>query len=170
VLLQVLDDGRMTDGHGRTVDFTNTILIMTSNVGSRLIQESGGKGIEKKVNEALAQAFKPEFLNRIDETIIFHGLEPWHIKTIANIQIMDLNKRLESKKLVIFLDDAAKEFIAGAGYDPVFGARPLKRVIQQQIENPLSMELLKGNIMEGDNVVFTVDPLKNNLVLNKSLG
>ena len=170
VLLQVLDDGRMTDGHGRTVDFTNTILIMTSNVGSRLIQESGGKGIEKKVNEALGQAFKPEFLNRIDETIIFHGLEPWHIKTIANIQIMDLNKRLESKKLVISLDDAAKEFIAAAGYDPVFGARPLKRVIQQQIENPLSMELLKGNIMEGDNVVFTVDSLKNNLVLNTSLG
>ncbi|MCP4117818.1 MAG: ATP-dependent chaperone ClpB [Desulfobacteraceae bacterium] len=158
VLLQVLDDGRMTDGHGRTVDFTNTILIMTSNVGSRLIQESGGVGIEEKINRAMGQAFKPEFLNRIDETIIFHVLEPGHIKTIADIQVKDLNKRLADKKLSIVLDGEAKTFIAGEGYDPVFGARPLKRVIQQQIENPLSMALLKGSVKEGETVTFTVNP------------
>jgi ATP-dependent Clp protease ATP-binding subunit ClpB len=160
VLLQVLDDGRMTDGHGRTVDFTNTILIMTSNVGSRLIQESGVIGIDEKINQALGQAFKPEFLNRIDETIIFHALELGHIKAIAGIQIEDLNKRLARKKLAIVLDEAAKAFIAKEGYDPVFGARPLKRVIQQQIENPLSMALLDGSVKDGETVTFTVDPVK----------
>ena len=165
VLLQVLDDGRMTDGHGRTVDFTNTILIMTSNVGSRLIQESGGIGIDEKINHALGQAFKPEFLNRIDETIIFHALELGHIKAIAGIQIEDLNKRLAMKKLAIVLDEAAKAFIAKEGYDPVFGARPLKRVIQQQIENPLSMALLDGSVKDGETVTFTVDPVKKCLSL-----
>jgi ATP-dependent Clp protease ATP-binding subunit ClpB len=165
VLLQVLDDGRMTDGHGRTVDFTNTILIMTSNVGSRLMQESGVIGIDEKINQALGQAFKPEFLNRIDETIIFHGLELGHIKAIAGIQIEDLNKRLALKKLAIVLDEAAKAFIAKEGYDPVFGARPLKRVIQKQIENPLSMALLDGSVKEGNTVTFTVDPVKKCLDL-----
>ncbi|MBI9092824.1 MAG: ATP-dependent chaperone ClpB [Desulfobacterium sp.] len=165
VLLQVLDDGRMTDGHGRTVDFTNTILIMTSNVGSRLIQESGAMGIGEKINQALGHAFKPEFLNRIDETIIFHALGLDHITTIAGIQIDDLNKRLAHKKLTIVLDGSAEAFIAKEGYDPVFGARPLKRVIQQQIENPLSMAILEGSVGEGATVTFTVDSVGKRLNL-----
>ncbi len=165
VLLQVLDDGRMTDGHGRTVDFTNTILIMTSNVGSRMIQESGGKDIQDKVSQALAQTFKPEFLNRIDEIIVFHGLEMAHIRAIADIQIQNLNQRLEAKKITISLDEAAMKFIAQKGFDPVFGARPLRRVIQQEIENPLSLEILKGTIMEGEKATFTVDPGNTRLVL-----
>jgi len=167
VLLQVLDDGRMTDGHGRTVDFTNTILIMTSNVGSRMIQESGGRGVDDdRISMALFQTFKPEFLNRIDEIIVFHGLELDHIKTIADLQIQNLNKRLEDKKIVITLDEEAKRFIAEKGFDPVFGARPLKRVIQQEIENPLSLELLKGTIMDGDNIRFTLDSDKQRLVVS----
>lgn len=167
VLLQVLDDGRMTDGHGRTVDFTNTILIMTSNVGSRMIQESGGRGVDDdRISMALSQTFKPEFLNRIDEIIVFHGLELDHIKTIADLQIQNLNKRLEDKKIVITLDEEAKRFIAEKGFDPVFGARPLKRVIQQEIENPLSLELLKGTIMDGDNIRFTLDSDKQRLVVS----
>lgn len=167
VLLQVLDDGRMTDGHGRTVDFTNTILIMTSNVGSRMIQESGGRGVDDdRISMALSQTFKPEFLNRIDEIIVFHGLELDHIKTIADLQIQNLNQRLEEKKIVITLDEEAKRFIAEKGFDPVFGARPLKRVIQQEIENPLSLELLKGTIMEGDNIHFTLDSDKQRLVVS----
>ncbi len=165
VLLQVLDDGRMTDGHGRTVDFTNTILIMTSNVGSRMIQESGGKDIQDQVSQALAQTFKPEFLNRIDEVIVFHGLEMDHIRAIADIQIQQLNQRLEAKKIAITLDGAAMTFIAQKGFDPVFGARPLKRVIQQEIENPLSLEILKGTVMEDETVTFTVDPGNTKLVL-----
>jgi ATP-dependent Clp protease ATP-binding subunit ClpB len=165
VLLQVLDDGRMTDGHGRTVDFTNTILIMTSNVGSRLIQESKGRGVQDKVSQVLAQTFKPEFLNRIDEIIVFHGLELDHIKTIADIQIQDLNQRLLEKKIVVTLDEGAKRFVAEKGFDSVFGARPLKRVIQQEIENPLSMEILKGTVMEGDKVRFTLDSERQRLVL-----
>ena len=167
VLLQVLDDGRMTDGHGRTVDFTNTILIMTSNVGSRMIQESGGRGVDDdRISMALFQTFKPEFLNRIDEIIVFHGLELDHIKTIADLQIQNLNKRLEDKKIVVTLDEEAKRFIAEKGFDPVFGARPLKRVIQQEIENPLSLELLKGTIMDGDNIRFTLDSDKQRLVVS----
>lgn len=167
VLLQVLDDGRMTDGHGRTVDFTNTILIMTSNVGSRMIQESGGRGVDDdRISMALSQTFKPEFLNRIDEIIVFHGLELDHIKTIADLQIQNLNKRLEDKKIVVTLDEEAKRFIAEKGFDPVFGARPLKRVIQQEIENPLSLELLKGTIMDGDNIRFTLDSDKQRLVVS----
>ncbi|ACN15602.1 ClpB [Desulforapulum autotrophicum HRM2] len=165
VLLQVLDDGRMTDGHGRTVDFTNTILIMTSNVGSRMIQESGGKDIQDKINQALSQTFKPEFLNRIDEIIVFHGLEMEHIRAIASIQIQHLNQRLEAKKIAITLDEAAMAFIAQKGFDPVFGARPLRRVIQQEIENPLSLEILKGTVVEGQQVTFTVDPGNTKLVL-----
>lgn len=165
VLLQVLDDGRMTDGHGRTVDFTNTILIMTSNVGSRMIQESGGKDVQDKINQALSQTFKPEFLNRIDEIIVFHGLEMEHIRAIAAIQIQNLNQRLEAKKIAITLDEAAMAFIAQKGFDPVFGARPLRRVIQQEIENPLSLEILKGTVLEGQQVTFTVDPGNTKLVL-----
>ena len=178
VLLQVLDDGRMTDGQGRTVDFTNTIIIMTSNVGSRFIQEaegissdtgyigaldhgdvSGGarqedidtkpthsekdRMLQAAITRALKEAFKPEFLNRIDEIITFQNLTLEDIKAIADIQIRQLNERLAQRKIHITLDEAAQTHLARSGYDPAFGARPLKRAIQQQLENPLSLALLK---------------------------
>jgi ATP-dependent Clp protease ATP-binding subunit ClpB len=160
VLLQVLDDGRMTDGHGRTVNFRNTIIIMTSNVGSRFLQEAQSKGagdtnVHQEIAQALKQVFRPEFLNRIDEIITFHALTMENIKQIAAIQIEKLNLRLKSRNLTIRLDDNAMEHLAKKGYDPTFGARPLKRVIQQEIENPLSMEILKGEFTEGSIVDFT---------------
>ncbi len=159
VLLQVLDDGRMTDGHGRTVNFRNTIIIMTSNVGSRFLQEAGTNGIEdanvqKEIAHALKQVFRPEFLNRIDEIISFHALTIENIKQIAAIQIEKLNQQLKSRNLKINLDDKAMEHLAQKGYDPTFGARPLKRVIQQEIENPLSMAILKGEVKEGATIHF----------------
>jgi ATP-dependent Clp protease ATP-binding subunit ClpB len=155
VLLQILDDGRMTDGQGRTVDFKNTIIIMTSNVGSQWIQELGGSGHEEmkaRVMEALRANFKPEFLNRIDETVIFHNLTPEQISEIVDFQIDRLGARLAERSIELVLSDGAKQFIAQKGYDPVYGARPLKRVIQKYIENELSMEILKGNIGEGDRI------------------
>jgi ATP-dependent Clp protease ATP-binding subunit ClpB len=160
VLLQVLDDGRMTDGHGRTVNFRNTIIIMTSNVGSRFLQEAKSKGaddtnIQQEIAQALKQVFRPEFLNRIDEIITFHALTMENIKQIAAIQIEKLNLRLKSRNLTIHLDDNSMEHLAQKGYDPTFGARPLKRVIQQEIENPLSMAILKGDFTEGSIVEFT---------------
>jgi ATP-dependent Clp protease ATP-binding subunit ClpB len=151
-LLQILDDGRMTDGQGRTVDFKNTIVIMTSNVGSQWIQETAAisrEEMEKRVTEALRAHFKPEFLNRIDETIIFQNLTPEQITEIVAIQISKLGSRLSERNIRLELSDAAMSLIAEKGYDPVFGARPLKRVIQQEIENPLSMEILKGIVAEG---------------------
>jgi ATP-dependent Clp protease ATP-binding subunit ClpB len=152
VLLQILDDGRMTDGQGRTVDFKNTIVIMTSNIGSQWIQEAiavNREEIEKRVTEALRAHFKPEFLNRIDETIIFQNLTPEQIAEIVAIQIQKLSSRLAARDIKLGLSDAAMSLIAEKGYDPVYGARPLKRVIQQLIENPLSMEILKGDNAEG---------------------
>jgi ATP-dependent Clp protease ATP-binding subunit ClpB len=152
VLLQILDDGRMTDGHGKTVDFTNTIIIMTSNVGSQYIQELGGQDreeMERRVTEALRAGFKPEFLNRIDETIIFLNLEPGQIGKIVDIQMQHLADRLAEQHIELVLSDSARDLIARQGYDPVYGARPLKRVIQRQIENPLAMEILEGKILEG---------------------
>jgi ATP-dependent Clp protease ATP-binding subunit ClpB len=161
VLLQILDDGRMTDGHGRTVDFKNTIIIMTSNVGSQWIQELGSnrKEMEKRVMDALRSGFKPEFLNRIDETIIFENLSREQIVHIVEIQINRLAKRLADQNLRITLSDNAKQVLAEKGYDPVYGARPLKRAIQKYIENPLSMEILKGKIPEGARVVADVNEL-----------
>jgi len=155
VLLQILDDGRMTDGHGRTVDFKNTIIIMTSNVGSRWIQELGAsrrEEMEARVTEALKSSFKPEFLNRIDETIIFHNLTTEQIGEIVGIQIKRLQARLAERKIELLLSDDAVKLIVNEGYDPVYGARPLKRAIQRYIENPLSMEILKGVIKDGSNV------------------
>ncbi len=166
VLLQILDDGRMTDGQGRTVDFKNTIVIMTSNIGSQWIQETAAisrEEMEKRVTEALRAHFKPEFLNRIDETIIFQNLTPEQITEIVAIQIKKLGNRLAERNIKLDLSDAAMSLIAEKGYDPVYGARPLKRVIQQVIENPLSMEILKGKVadgarlsadVEGDRLVF----------------
>ena len=168
ILLQVLDDGRMTDGHGRTVDFRNTIIIMTSNIGSRILLEAGKSGLSDKVEQAVQQAlkdaFRPEFLNRIDEIITFHALEREHLMDIAAIQIAALNRRLAARNLAVYLDDDAMSFLAQKGYDPGFGARPLKRVIQQEIENPLSMALLKGDYLEGDTVYFRFDREKDRLV------
>jgi ATP-dependent Clp protease ATP-binding subunit ClpB len=155
VLLQILDDGRMTDGHGRTVDFKNTIIIMTSNVGSRWIQEFGAskrEEMEARVTEALKASFKPEFLNRIDETIIFHNLSTEQIGEIVGIQIKRLQARLSERNIELLLSDDAVKHIVSEGYDPVYGARPLKRAIQRYIENPLSMEILKGGIRDGGSV------------------
>lgn len=183
ILLQVLDDGRMTDGHGRTVDFTNTIIIMTSNVGSRFIQEAGTfipnsnilskqsdisahsdqSVLSKGIYEALKASFKPEFLNRIDEIITFQNLSQEDIKAIAKIQIRALNKRLASRKIEVTLSDSAMEFISDKGYDPAFGARPLKRVIQQYMENPLAMALLKGEFKDGDSIGFEIDMDKSGI-------
>jgi len=155
LLLQILDDGRLTDSHGRTVDFRNTVIIMTSNVGSQWIQELAGadrQELEKRVNDALRASFKPEFLNRIDEIIIFQSLTLDEIVNIVDIQIDRLGRRLADRIIDLILSDSAKALIARQGYDPVYGARPLKRVIQQYIENPLSIEILEGKISEGTRV------------------
>jgi len=168
VLLQILDDGRMTDGHGRTVDFKNTIIIMTSNVGSQWIQTHTGSErteMEESVTEALRASFKPEFLNRIDEIIIFDNLTPEQIAQIVEIQMARLGKRLAEKNIRLNLQENAKAFLAAKGYDPVYGARPLKRALQQYIENPLAMQILNGEISESahlqanvkdDQIVFEV--------------
>jgi ATP-dependent Clp protease ATP-binding subunit ClpB len=155
-----LDDGRMTDGHGRTVDFKNAIIIMTSNVGSRWIQELDGSSreeMEDKVTEALRASFKPEFLNRIDEIIIFHNLTEAQIGDIVDIQMKRLESRLAEMNMTLQLSDNARSFLAEKGFDRVYGARPLKRAIQKYIENPLSMEILQGNISEGTTVSADVD-------------
>jgi ATP-dependent Clp protease ATP-binding subunit ClpB len=155
VLLQILDDGRMTDGQGRTVDFTNTIIIMTSNVGSKWIQElnaSQEEEMQTRVLEALRSHFKPEFLNRIDENIVFHKLSPDQISDIVDIQMAHLAGRLAHLHIELSLETGARGFLAQKGYDPVYGARPLKRAIQQYIENPLSMEILEGSIRDGDHI------------------
>jgi ATP-dependent Clp protease ATP-binding subunit ClpB len=154
VLLQILDDGRMTDGHGKTVDFTNTIIIMTSNVGSQFIQESTGNRseMEDRVTRALQAQFRPEFLNRIDEIIIFLNLTPKEIEMIVEIQIGRLSERLLEKNIELDLAESAKRVLSEKGYDPIYGARPLKRVIQRLLENPLAFEILKGEIVEGTRI------------------
>jgi len=160
VLLQVLDDGRLTDGQGRTVDFKNTIIVMTSNIAGQFIQEMAAKDaaeweVEAQLKEALRQHFRPEFLNRIDETIIFNALTREDIAAVVGIQVRLLADRLAERNVALTLSDAAGNLIAELGYDPSFGARPLKRVIQQKIENPLAQRLLAGDIHEGQSV--TVD-------------
>lgn len=159
VLLQILDDGRMTDGKGRTVDFKNTVLIMTSNVGTQWIQELGDEKspeMEKRVMDALRSTFKPEFLNRIDEIVIFNSLGPEEIKKIVEIQMGLLAKRLEASKITLELTDKAKEFLANSGFDPVYGARPLKRTIQRLVQDPLAMKILDGSVKEGDHLRMDV--------------
>ncbi|MGD9721066.1 MAG: ATP-dependent chaperone ClpB [Pirellulales bacterium] len=157
VLLQVLDDGRLTDSHGHTVDFTNTIIVMTSNIGSQLIQQISQEGgseeeIRNAVRGALQSSFLPEFLNRIDETIIFHPLDRTQIRKIVSLQVRRLAQQLEQHGLALDVTDEAMDAIAREGYDPLYGARPLKRVIQQQIQNPLASEILKGRFGEGATV------------------
>ena len=159
VLLQVLDDGRLTDSQGRTVDFRNTVIIMTSNLGSQQIQELSAAGdydgLKKAVMEIVGQHFRPEFINRVDETVVFHPLGREQIRSIANIQIAHLRKRLQEKDIVLDVSDAALDKLGEAGFDPVYGARPLKRAIQQYLENPLAQQLLEGDYVEGD--VIRVD-------------
>jgi ATP-dependent Clp protease ATP-binding subunit ClpB len=160
VLLQILDDGRLTDGHGRTVDFKNTIIIMTSNIGSQWIQElstSDRKEMERRVMDALRAGFKPEFLNRIDDIIIFQNLTPEQIGDIVEIQIRRLRKRLQRLQMDLVLSDDARMFLAQKGYDPIYGARPLKRAIQKYVENPLSIAMLKGGLPQGGTVVAEVE-------------
>ena len=157
ILLQVLDDGRLSDNHGHTVDFSNTIIVMTSNIGSHSIQEISERGgsedeIRQAVNEALHAQFLPEFLNRVDETIVFHPLNREEIRKIVDLQVQNLEKLLQKKGLELTVTDAARAAIAAQGYDPTFGARPLKRVIQTELQNPLATELLKEEHPEGSEV------------------
>lgn len=160
VLLQLLDDGRLTDSHGRTVDFTNTIVVMTSNIGSQMIMEMTGreddKEIERSVLQALRKEFLPEFLNRVDETIVFHPLTQKEIRQIVELQLVRLQKRLEDNGYTLEVSDAAKKQLAEEGYDPVYGARPLKRTIQQRLQNELANAILGGEFAEGAHIVVDV--------------
>ena len=163
VLLQVLDDGRLTDGQGRTVDFKNTVIVMTSNMGSHLIQSMVGQPVEdikEAVWQELKQHFRPEFLNRIDETVVFHGLSAQHIADIARIQLSVLQKRLARMELTLTVSEQALAELAKVGFDPVFGARPLKRAIQQRLENPLSTLLLQGRFAPKSTIAVSVDPVR----------
>jgi ATP-dependent Clp protease ATP-binding subunit ClpB len=156
-MLQILDDGRLTDGHGRTVNFKNVIVIMTSNIGSHRIldfrgsYEGGEYDLMKlAVMEEMRKAFRPEFLNRVDETIVFHALTEDHLKQIVEIQLGNLRKRLSDRNISLELTDAAREHVVRVGYDPSYGARPLKRAIQREIENPLARKLISGEVREGE--------------------
>ncbi len=173
ILLQILDDGRLTDGQGRTVDFKNALIIMTSNLGSQLIQDLGEKDykeMQTRVMEVVRGTFKPEFLNRIDEIIIFHALGRAQIEKIIELQLELLNRRLEEKKLGIVLDDAAKGLLFEQGFDPVYGARPLKRAIQRMIQNPLAMKILEGEFSEGDRISVTADPRTKSMTFSRTAG
>jgi|TARA_B110000881_G_scaffold15010_1_gene11224 ATP-dependent Clp protease ATP-binding subunit ClpB len=160
ILLQVLDDGRLTDGHGRTVDFKNTVLVMTSNLGSDLIQTMAGEANYEQMKEAVmgvvSQHFRPEFLNRVDDSIVFHPLEKDQIQGIARIQLQILQSRLKDNDICIEFDEAAVGYLVDAGYDPVYGARPLKRAIQRYVENPLAQALLAGEFIPGQQVDVTL--------------
>jgi ATP-dependent Clp protease ATP-binding subunit ClpB len=165
VLLQILDDGRLTDGHGRTVDFKNTVVIMTSNVGSHLIADYRGRDdaaafapMRAQVLDALRREFRPEFLNRVDEIVVFHNLSREHLKAITNIQLRRLQGRLDERHIVLQMTEAAREHLAIAGYDPNYGARPLKRLIQKEIETALGRLILKGEVKDGDIVTVDKEP------------
>jgi ATP-dependent Clp protease ATP-binding subunit ClpB len=159
ILLQVLDDGRLTDGQGRTVDFRNTVIIMTSNLGSQVIQEYAGEKNYTRMKSAVMaivqQSFRPEFINRIDDIVVFHPLGAGQIRAIVDIQLIYLRKRLQERNMDLTLDDSARDLLGEAGFDPVYGARPLKRAIQQQIENPLAQRILKGEFVPGDAIRAT---------------
>ena len=172
VLLQILDDGRLTDGHGRVVDFKNTVIIMTSNLGSHYIQELGAQDYEQMrtaVMETLRAQFRPEFLNRIDEIVIFHALSKEHLKQIVDIQLERLRGLLRERNLTVELTAAAKERLAEEGYDPVYGARPLKRTLQRRVQDPLARALLEGQFREGDHIVVDVDR-RGELVFRRRLA
>ncbi|MCG7201280.1 ATP-dependent chaperone ClpB [Marinobacter pelagius] len=160
ILLQVLEDGRLTDGQGRTVDFRNTVIVMTSNLGSDIIQQKAGEenyeSMKSAVMEVVGTHFRPEFINRVDEVVVFHPLAEDQIRGIAKIQIAGLSKRLKEQDMKLELDDGAMDLLAEVGYDPVYGARPLKRAIQRNIENPLAQKLLQGEFVPGDTILGTV--------------
>jgi ATP-dependent Clp protease ATP-binding subunit ClpB len=167
ILLQILDDGRLTDGHGRTVDFKNTVVIMTSNIGSQWITDLGERDYEemrRRVMEAVKVQFKPEFLNRVDELIIFHGLGIEEIKAIVDIQVRKLEQRLSERRIQLKMTEKAKGWLAKEGFDPAYGARPLKRVIQKEIQDKLALKLLEGKFKEGDSITADVDEKKGELV------
>jgi len=160
LLLQILDEGRLTDGHGRTVNFRNTVVIMTSNIGSQWIKELGGRDdatMRQRVLEALNQHFRPEFLNRVDEIIIFHSLTMEHLVQIVDIQLNRLRKLLEERHMDLVVSDEAKRYLAERGYDPVYGARPLKRTIQRELQDPLAMKILQGEFAEGDTIYVDLE-------------
>ena len=173
ILLQVLDDGRLTDGQGRTVDFRNTVIVMTSNLGSHVIQEMAGTGDEAQAYTqmkagvmAVGQAhFRPEFINRLDEIVVFHPLDKTQIRQIARFQTHYLGKRLGERQIGLTITDKALELLGNVGFDPVYGARPLKRAIQQQLENPLASRILAGEFGAGD--VVQVDAKGGALVFRK---
>ena len=169
VLLQVLDDGRLTDGQGRVVDFKNTIIIMTSNLGSDMILEADTEdkleGIKPRIDALLKSTFRPEFLNRIDETVMFRRLDKNCIAGIVKNQLERVAKRLEDKRIHIQFSDKAVDFLADAGYDPLFGARPIKRAIQTYVENPLAREILAGSFLEND--LIHVDATEGKLTFSK---
>jgi len=168
ILLQILEDGRLTDGQGRTVDFRNTVIIMTSNLGSHLLQDPNLSESDKQrlVLETVRQNFRPEFLNRVDEIIIFKPLSREQIKSIVDIQLERLRQRLTERHIALKLSPAAMELIANEGYDPNYGARPLKRVIQRRIQDPLALAILDGKFAEGDTVLIDVE--KGDLVMRKA--
>jgi ATP-dependent Clp protease ATP-binding subunit ClpB len=161
ILLQVLDDGRLTDGQGRTVDFRNCVIVMTSNLGSTEIQAHAGEQhydeIKRAVMEQVGRHFRPEFINRIDETVVFHPLTQEQIRAIAQIQLQSLSARLKEKEMAISISDAAMDVLGELGFDPVYGARPLKREIQQAIENPVAMSILAGEFEAGDRISVDID-------------
>ena len=168
ILLQVLDDGRLTDGHGRTVDFRNTVIVMTSNLGSETIQDMTGESdyerMKNAVMDIVSHHFRPEFINRIDEVVVFHALEQDQIRVIAEIQIAALRSRLAQQDLALELTPSALDKLGEAGFDPVYGARPLKRAIQNLLETPLAEAILKGRYHSGDTI--HVDSADGGLILD----
>jgi ATP-dependent Clp protease ATP-binding subunit ClpB len=172
ILLQVLDDGRLTDGHGRTVDFKNTVIIMTSNIGSDIIQEFGDDSqyqqMKAQVMNEVSHHFKPEFINRIDESVVFHPLLATQIEKIAKIQIQALSVRLAEQELGLSVSPQALALISQVGFDPLFGARPLKRAIQRDIENPLAQKILAGDFVKGSIIKLTEE--KGELIFSGGLS
>jgi ATP-dependent Clp protease ATP-binding subunit ClpB len=168
ILLQVLDDGRLTDGHGRTVDFRNTLIVLTSNLGSDILaavpEGHDSAEVREQVMEVVRASFRPEFLNRVDEILLFHRLAREHLAGIVDIQLARLRRMLADRKITLDIDKAGREWLAEAGYDPVYGARPLKRAIQNHLQNPLATRLLEGNIRDGETVHVTAG--EGGLVIN----
>src|SRR5690606_1047704 len=169
ILLQVLDDGRLTDGQGRTVDFRNTVVVMTSNLGSDRIQamsdEADYQAMKATVMETVARHFRPEFLNRIDEVVVFHALDKAEIRAIADLQVERVAGRLREQDIVIEVSAAARELLGEAGFDPVYGARPLRRTVQNRLETPLAKDILAGRFGPGDRIL--VDATDGTLTFNR---
>ena len=162
ILLQILDDGRVTDSQGRTVDFKNSIIIMTSNVGSQFILDIAGddskyEEMRERVMESMRSSFRPEFLNRIDEMVIFHSLRRDQLRRIVKLQVKRLEQRLSDRRMTLKISDAALDFIAEVGYDPVYGARPLKRIIQRQLETQIAKNILRGDFSDGDTIFVDIE-------------